>query len=456
MKFTHILRQPGQHLSTQFVLLTLLATLGLLAGACGEPVTDETGETNTVADADTDETGPADETVTETDDVADADTDETEPADQTAAETGEGGELTIGALLAMTGGGSFYGDVMSAGAQLAVDEINEAGGVAGHTFRLVVEDHESGDADAGVSAARKLIDIDQVPVILSSFTAPTVAIQPIATEAGVLVLNGGGIGDELVGKEGLYNTRMLGGQLMPALIEWSLDEFGGTRYAVIHWNDAAGRAIRDAVETTCQQAGCEVVAAEPHEIDESNYSPMLARIAAADPDVLVLGSYGNDVGQIIDQARRQGLDIPIIGNEWTPDAQEIAGEAMEDYVAVVDNFDAENPANPEADAFVAAYSQEFGEQPEFYGANYYELVRYVVTDLVELASAEGQDPTQPGVLKDTLEQAVAAGHEFGTLYGETMTFVQDGTIQKPAGVYRVDEGSLVRFGVVEEGEVVED
>ncbi len=425
---------PRQRARTSWLgwrTLAALAIAGLVAVACGEAV-----------DPGDDETAEA------------ADPDETEDAGDSPAP--EGGEITIGALLAMTGGGSWYGEVMSAGAELAVEELNAEGGVAGYTFNLVVEDHESGSADAAISAVRKLMDVDDASVVLSSFTAPTVAVQPTTHEAGVLLLNGGGVGDELIGQDGLYNTRMLGAQLMPPLVEWTMDEYDAETFAVIHWNDAAGRALNDTVANECESLGCEVVASEPHEIDERNFSPMLARVASADPDVLVVGSWGNDVGHIIDQARRQGIDVPIIGNEWTPDAQEIGGSAMDGYVAILDTFDADEPVNDMAENFVSTHTEEYGEAPEFYGANYYELVRVVVAELVEMVVADGGDPTAPGALIEAMEEAVAADHEFASVYGEQMTFQQDGTILKPAGVFRVEDGSLNRFAALEDQDIVLD
>lgn len=422
--------------SQRRVLIGLFAMVALMMAACGEPVAQDAGDSETTA-ADQDQV-----------DVSDP--------EGTAEDAPSGGELVIGALYAMTGGGSFYGEVMSAGAQLAVDEVNAEGGVEGWEFNLAIEDHESGSADAAVSGARKLIDVDGASVMLSSFTAPTVAVHALTKENGILLLNGGGIGDELIGKDGLYNTRMLGAQLMPGLIEWAATEYDADSFAVIHWNDAAGRAINESVEGTCAEIGCEVVASEPHEIDERNFSPMLARIAASEADVLVIGSYGNDVGHILDQAQRQGLNLPAIGNEWTPDAQEVAGEAMEGYVAVLDTFDPDQPANESAEEFVSAHESENDEPPEFYGANYYELVRMVIPELIRLAVAEGQDPSQPDVLVETMNRAVAEGHEFPSIYGDSMVFNDDGTVQKPAGVYRVEDGSLVRFLGVVEDRVVEE
>ena len=354
-----------------------------------------------------------------------------------------GGTLKIGALYAMTGSGSFYGEVMSAGSELATSQVNGSGGADKFKFDLVIEDHQSGDADVAVSAARKLIQVNSTRVILSSFTAPTVAVQSLAKPQGVVVFNGGGVGADLIGKENLYNTRMLGTQLFPALVRQAVQENKATRVATIFWNDAAGRSNNKVVKETCQKAGCQVVAEEPHEIGATNFSSQLARIKARDPQLLVIGSYGNDVGYIIQQARRLGLDIPIIGNEWTPDAAEIAGDAMEGYTVIMDSFDPTSD-DPEATQFVAAYKKKNGKDPEFYAANYYDLVRYVLPDLIARATKAGEDPTAKGVLAEQMKAAVKEKHEFTTVYGDAMVFNPDGTVNKPAAVFEVRDGALER------------
>lgn len=363
-----------------------------------------------------------------------------------------GGTLEIGALYAMTGSGSFYGEVMSAGSELAVSEVNGSGGAENYELDLMIEDHESGDADVAASTVRKLIQVDGVPVVLSSFTAPTIAVQSQATSQGVLVFNGGGVGADLIDKDNLYNTRMLGTQLLPSLVEHATEEHDASRVATIFWNDAAGRSNNDAVKQTCEEVGCEVVAEEPHEVGATNLSSQLARIKARDPELLVVGSYGNDVGYIIQQTRRLGLDIPIIGNEWTPDSAEIAGEAMEGYTVIMDRFD---PASedPEGQPFVSAYNEEYGEDPEFYGANYYDLVRYVIPDLVSMAVEAGEDPTAKGVLVQQMESAVEQEHPFKTVYGESMVFNADGTVNKPAAVFEVRDGALERTMSFDNGQL---
>lgn len=348
--------------------------------------------------------------------------------------------LKIGMILAMTGPGAFYGKVMSRGAQLAVTEINKAGGLGGYKLELVIEDHKSGDADAAVSAARKLMEVDKVPVILTSYSAPTLAIQPLAVEKKVLLLNGGGVGSQLVGKPALYNTRMLANQSAPFLVQWAVDRLKAKRVATLFWNDAAGQGVNGAIKDACQQLGCQVVAEEPHDIGAKSYSAQLARLRAARPDVLAVGSWGDDVGYILSQARAYGLTMPIVGVEWTPNAQKIGGKAMEGYTLALDRF--EPGADPNTKAFVEAYKAAYNEAPELYAANYYEHVQFVLRALVKRVVDRGGDPTKPGVLLGEMERAVGENFKFQSVYGGEMLLATNGTVVKPMGVYRVKDGEL--------------
>ena len=360
--------------------------------------------------------------------------------------------LKLGMLLAMTGPGAFYGQVMSRGAQLAVDQINKAGGLGGYKLELVIEDHKSGDADAGVSGARKMLDVDKVPVILTSYSAPTLAIQPLAVEKKALLLNGGGVGSQLVNKPNLYNTRMLSSQTAPFIVQWATGKLKAKRVAMLYWNDAAGQSVAGAIKETCAKAGCQVVAQEPHDIGAKSYTAQLARIKAARPDVLMLGTWGDDVGYVLNQARAYGLTVPILGIEWTPNAQKIGGKAMESYVIAVDRFDPEG-GDAKTKAFVEAYRAAYKGAPEFYAANYYEHVQYVLQPLIKRVVARKGDPSKPGEILAEMASALKAGATFQSVYGGDMQLHGDGTVIKPLGVFEVKDGNLGLVGRIVGGKI---
>ena len=125
-------------------------------------------------------------------------------------------DFKFGAILAMTGSGSWYGMTMERGIGIAIDEINKAGGVAGYKFSYAVEDHKSGLSTAAQNAFRKLTSIDKVSSIFSSFSAPTLSIMEMAKQEKILVFNGGASSPQLINVLFLYNTRMLGNEILPS------------------------------------------------------------------------------------------------------------------------------------------------------------------------------------------------------------------------------------------------
>jgi branched-chain amino acid transport system substrate-binding protein len=264
--------------------------------------------------------------------------------------------LKTGALFAMTGAGAFYGKVMNQGAFLAMEEINAAGGVGGVKLEMIVEDHLSGDARAAASAGQKLINVDRVPWIFTSYSAPTLSVQPMAAAGNVLMMNGGGVSSLMLNKPYLYSTRLLSNVSGRALADycWKL---GYRKMAMIHWSDPAGMLSADAGEARWKELGGKIVAAEAHEKGATDYFANLAKIKAAKPDVLAaIGSWQKDVGFIAKQARDMGIKVPIVGVDWSPDNQAIAGDAFEGYRYIIDFFDV-NGSDPWTQRFVAAYEK---------------------------------------------------------------------------------------------------
>ena len=90
-----------------------------------------------------------------------------------SAQAADPKEFRIGAVLPMTGAGSWYGQVMSQGCLTAIDELNAKGGIDGIKFKVVIEDHQSGSGAAAINGFNKLANVDKVPFSLTSYTQAT-------------------------------------------------------------------------------------------------------------------------------------------------------------------------------------------------------------------------------------------------------------------------------------------
>lgn len=340
----------------------------------------------------------------------------------------------FGAILAMSGKGDWYGKVMSQGIQLAVDEINAAGGIDGIPMEVVIEDHKSGIAKEGVSAMNRLINISGVKAVLTSFSPPTQAIAPIADEQGILVLNGGGTSMALLGLTPMmFHNRTLASDLAIAAAKRA-QERGLGDMAQIAWKNDAGESMLAAADPFWEGKGNKVLATEYMELGASNIDTQVAKLRASNPNWVALWLFSPETGLAIKKIREFGIKAPLIGVEYTADVKELAGAAAEGYEYATDFF-APSKDNPWSERFAKAYQDRYGEAPEFYAANYYENV-YVLAEAIRRARAKGGDYWDGR----KLAAEIRANPTFPSVYSPEMTYQDNNVALKQVGVFRIENG----------------
>lgn len=354
--------------------------------------------------------------------------------------------LSAGMLLAMTGQGSFFGKVMSQGAKLAAAQIKAAKGI---TYDIHIADHKSGDVPAALSGTRQLVTQNKIKILQTSYGAPSEAIVPLIGQNKLLSFNGGGSSPGQVGKPFLWQTRMIfGDDPCPGALAWIAKNFPNAKKLAIvgtQENGVAGaKTIGPAVWK--QLTGGSVVANEQHDVGATDFGSIIARIKSAGPDAILTFSFGDDVGYLVKQLREANVKVPIMGIEFTEQAAKVAGSTYDTYNFATDFYDPKNP-NPWNKVFVKGHNEMWGEDPEYYGANYYEEV-FFVWELVRRVLADGGDATDTTALEKALEK----NPKFKSLYGgdasapgEVQFNPTDHTISKPMGVFKVSGGQPVKI-----------
>jgi len=359
-----------------------------------------------------------------------------------------GSEVTLsaGMLLAMTGQGSFFGKVMSQGAKLAAAQIKSAQGI---TYDIQIADHKSGDVPSALTGTRQLVTQSQIKILQTSYGAPSEAIVPLIGQNKLLSFNGGGSSPGQVGKPFLWQTRMIfGDDPAPGALAWIAKNVPDAKKLAIvgtKENGVAGaKTIGPAVWE--QLTGGSVVANEQHDVGATDFSSIIARIKSSSPDAILTFSFGDDVGYLVKQLREANVKVPIMGIEFTAQAAKVAGAAYDTYNFATDFYDPKNP-NPWNKVFVAGHKETFGEDPEYYGANYYEEV-FFVWDLVRRVLADGGDATDTTALQTALEKNPTFKSLYGgdaSTTGEVKFNPDDHTISKPMGVFKVAGGQPVKI-----------
>lgn len=274
----------------------------------------------------------------------------------------KGEPIKMGALVPLTGFVGILGPPMKNNAQLAVDDINAAGGVMGHPIDLIVEDTAS-DPDTAVERARKLIQQDQVNVIVGVLTsAERWAVALSATgPAKEIYINPtyyeGGICDPY-----FFNVGALPNQQIDTFIPWLIDNkgastffLGGSDYA---WPRGSFAAAKKAIEA----GGGTVVAEEYSPLGSSDFSSTLRKIQSAKPDVIYPLYAGSDgitfMTQLVDFGlHKETLPASTAFSELIIDALPV--EESTGWIASFEYFMTID--TPENTDFVQRYQDRFGK-----------------------------------------------------------------------------------------------
>jgi branched-chain amino acid transport system substrate-binding protein len=197
------------------------------------------------------------------------------------------------------------------GCQLALEQINAKGGILGRQAQLLVEDSTSGDAGTAVQKARKLIERDKVNFLLGNVnSALSLAMADVSSEKGVLHIVPGGHTDAVTGATCHWNvfrvcntTQMEANAVTPSLIKNA-----GKKWYFITPDYAFGHTLQAGLERAGGKAGYTKVGADLTPLGTTDFSSYLIKAQAANPDVIIFLTQGDDMINALKQAVQFGLD----------------------------------------------------------------------------------------------------------------------------------------------------
>jgi branched-chain amino acid transport system substrate-binding protein len=358
-------------------------------------------------------------------------------------------EFRLGAVLALTGPGAFYGSTMSNGIDLAVEHIKAAGGP---TFKVKYYDNKSGDPAAGQQAITELGE-NGYGAKLASYVDNLGSMLAGTAQYKILTLDGGG-GTSIFGQKQpfFWGTRAItSNDVLPGLFEYVKQAMPDAKtVGLVGWDvgEPSNSIVREDILAKIADSGLEFNGLyETVQVGSQDFSQVLPRISSNEPDVLLVGVYGQDVGSFFNQAQVAGLDSQIVGFEFTPDGINASkGTFDQGYTFAYDFFDAENPTNPLAKLFVEEFkSANDDDEPDFYAANYYEDT-LAMWDLVRRVCADGGDINSG----PALDEALRANPTFASVYGgdeqtvgsKTLDLDTHSVTQRPMGVFRYEDGDV--------------
>ncbi|MDO8707037.1 MAG: ABC transporter substrate-binding protein, partial [Sulfuricaulis sp.] len=186
-------------------------------------------------------------------------------------------DIRIGAIFALSGTQSALGDLMTAGANLAVEHVN-ADRMLSDKLSIILEDSQA-TPQRGVIAMNKLVNVDKVPYVLTAYTGVSKAISPISQRTKTVTVNGGGTGTDLA-ELGPYfwNVIPLVNYDVKALVPYLVKERGLKRLTLVYLDDLMGQCIRKEMEATLPGAGGQLVAALSVPVTSQQFSGIAALV----------------------------------------------------------------------------------------------------------------------------------------------------------------------------------
>ena len=345
------------------------------------------------------------------------------------ASTAEDGVFKIGGIGPLTGDASSYGNSVKNGAQIAVDEINEAGGAAGYQFELLFEDDEL-DEEKSVNAYNKLMD-SNVNAILGSVTSGcSIAVSEVSKDDGILQITPSGSAQACTQYDNAFRicfTDPMQGELMAKYII----EKGIKKTAIIYnVSDEYSKGIADAFTTEYQAAGGTISASESYNTGDIDFKTQLTTIKNSDAEALFLPVYYSDVASISEQAAGVGLALPYFGCDgWDGVIKQLNGDTSKIDGAVFLTPFVASSEDEKVKNFVEKYSEKFGATPDQFAADGYDGV-YAMAKALEQTNG------------DASNEALISAMTSITVDGVTgsMTFDASGEPNKDALVAVIKDG----------------
>lgn len=281
--------------------------------------------------------------------------------------------IRIGVVSEVTGNNATYGNSINNGIKLAVDQLNEKGGLLGKKIELVIADNKSEPAEAA-NAMSKLVNQDKTPVVMGLFASSSaIAASNVSEAAKIPYLAVGATNpkvtlDDKTGKVKPNTFRVC-----------FIDPFQGTVGANFVLNDLQLKKAAVYIDNSSDYAkglaaffkkaytekGGSIVLEESYLQKDTDFKAVLTKIAAAKPEVIYVPGYYEEVGKICKQARELGITAPIVGGDgWdSPKLVEIAGAAALNNTYFTNHYSPD--ATGEASKlFVETYNKVYKQKPD--------------------------------------------------------------------------------------------
>ncbi|MFE0752475.1 ABC transporter substrate-binding protein [Inquilinus sp. NPDC058860] len=340
-------------------------------------------------------------------------------------------EVRFGALYPFSGDLALLGDESARGLEIAVDEINAAGGVQGEKVVLVRGD--AVDNNQAIGEARRLISREQVAAIFGTYSsARSIAASQVAELSGTPYFEMGAVADDVTGRglQYLYRTNPTADDMAKMIVEMIVGKVapglgkkpGDLKIGVIFEDSNYGTSVAGHQKQYAADAGLNIVAFQSYPASTVDMSSLVLDLKSRGADVVLQTSYQNDSVLFLRQASEAGYKPAAIiggggGYSLQPTADAVGHEVM-DGVLDVDftQYLVNTSYTPGLESFVEAYRKKYGGAPRSgHSLNNYAGAKAILEALNKAKGLEPEAILDAVKAIDVPEGATAVG--YGVKFG---------------------------------------
>ena len=352
-------------------------------------------------------------------------------------------QIKIGMNVPLTGFAAADGQSALTGAELAVEQVNAAGGINGEKLELVVYDDQASPKESAPIAIKLATKDNVVAAISGSYSGATRAAAGVFQSQSVPYISAFAVHPDITrAGDYVFRTAFVGEVQGRAGAQLAGKGLGKKRAVIVTLKNDFGKSLAAGFREAAGKYGVEVVNEYEYSIKDRQFGSIVSKVKSDNPDVIYASGYFFTAGPLVSQFRSGGIEVPVIGQEGYDSEKfiEIAGAAAEGVI-ITTSLDRDSN-KPETKDFIRQFKEKAGYKADMVAASGHTAIKVLAAALKKAGSTDRK------ALRDAIA-AISVETSIGTI-----SFNQLGEVQKDVQVQIVKDGAWRRHSVISDPELL--
>ncbi len=343
--------------------------------------------------------------------------------------------IKIGAILPLTGDAAAYGQCAKNSLELAKSEVNNKDGINGKKIEIIYEDSQA-KSDLALSAANKLIEINNVKIIIGAMSSTEVlALAPILNQKKVILISPAATNHE-ISNAGDYIFRTIVSDIYDgiAMAKFISKDKNIKTVSLFNITEAGPQGVATAFKDEFIKRGGEILNEEKCIRGDINFKTQILKIQSNNPDALYFALFPRESELFIKQVKELGINIPLFSHQLMDDPSLIqkTGDASNGII-FTSTKNISNTENEEQEKFNKNYLMKFGQEPLSFGSNSYDALMITYNAMIN-----------NGISVDEIKKGL---YEIENYNGASGTFSVDknGDIEQELILKTIKNGKIITY-----------